>query len=95
MHLPSLATVTLLLATQPWRAPFAGWLRGILLTTSLLGASMLLDLNALYVAATTDAASRALPWQEHPLGLFLLCDGVLAQGFAGAFRGESPRGAWQ
>lgn len=83
----------LLLSQKAWPAPLLGLMRGALLGLALCGLALLLDLTALHQAATTDAALRRLPWQENPLGLFLLTDALIAQFFVGAFDGRSPAGA--
>lgn len=90
LHLVTLGSVSALLATQPWSARVAAYTRGVFLAVSLLGLVLLLDLNKLYVAATTDVALNGLPWQANPVGLFLLTDGLLAQLFLAAFEGEAP-----
>jgi hypothetical protein len=83
----------LLLSQKAWPAPLQGLMRGVLLGLSLCGLALLLDLTALHQAATGDAALHRLPWQENPLGLFLLTDSLIAQFFVGAFDGRSPAGA--
>jgi hypothetical protein len=83
----------LLLSQKAWPAPLRGLARGALLGLSLCGLALLLDLSAIHQAATTDALLRRLPWQENPLGLFLLTDSLIAQLFVGAFEGRSPAGA--
>jgi hypothetical protein len=83
----------LLLSQKAWPAPLQGLLRGVLLGLALCGLALLLDLTALHQATTTDAALHRLPWQENPLGLFLLTDSLIAQFFVGAFDGRSPAGA--
>lgn len=83
----------LLLSLKAWPAPLQGLARGALLGLALCGLALLLDLPAIHQAATTDAVLRRLPWQENPLGLFLLTDSLIAQLFVGAFEGRSPAGA--
>jgi len=90
LHVMTLVVVTALLATQPWSGRLAGYTRGVFLGVSLVGLAMLLDLGKLHVAATTDTVLHGLPWQQNPLGLFLLTDSLLAQLFLAAFEGEPP-----
>ncbi len=83
----------LLLSQKTWPAPLQGLMRGVLLGLALCGLALLLDLTALHQAATTDATLHRLPWQENPLGLFLLTDSLIAQLFVGAYDGRAPAGA--
>jgi hypothetical protein len=95
LHVLTLVPVSVLLATrEQWPAWFAGLQRGTLLALSLAGVVLLLDVRDLYLAATTDAVLHGgLPWEENPLGLFLLTDSLLAQLFVGWYGGRFPEGA--
>ncbi len=95
LHVLTLVPVSVLLATRDqWPAWFAGLQRGLLLALSLAGVVLLLDVRDLYLAATTDAVLHGgLPWEENPLGLFLLTDSLLAQLFVGWYGGRFPDGA--
>jgi hypothetical protein len=94
LHLATFAGVSVLLASQKaWPAPLPGLARGALLGLSLCGLALLLDLAPIVQAFTTDAALQRLPWQQNPLGLFLLTDSLIAQLFVGAFGGRSPADA--
>jgi hypothetical protein len=95
LHWPSFILVSMLLLTQPWGGWLAGQGRAILLAGALVGVAMLLDLNKLQLAAATGVAGGS-PWQQQPLGLFILTDCVIAQLFVGSFGGRWPRslGGW-
>ena len=93
LHIPSFVVVSLILVSQPWSGRIGGYARGVLLAGALVGVAILLDLNKLQLAASTDAALGRWPWQENPVGLFVLTDCLIAQPFLGAFRGRSPDGA--
>lgn len=93
LHLPSFITVSLILVSQPWPGRLAGCVRGVLLAGALVGVAILLDLNKLQLAATTDATLGRWPWEENPVGLCVLTDCLIAQVFLGAFRGRGPDGA--
>ncbi|MFY9316759.1 MAG: hypothetical protein WAO95_14535 [Burkholderiales bacterium] len=94
LHLATFAGVSVLLASQKaWPAPLLGLARGALLGLALCGLALLLDVTTIYQAATTDAALHRLPWQQNPLGLFLLTDSLIAQLFVAAFGGHSPADA--
>jgi hypothetical protein len=94
LHVMTLTLVSVLLATQArWPGILPGLARAILLGFALAGVALLLDIGRIYQVLTTDAALRRLPWQENPVGLFLLCDALLAQFFAGIFGGRWPQGA--
>jgi hypothetical protein len=80
----------LLLSQKAWPAPLQGLARGALLGLSLCGLALLLDLTAIVQAATSDAVLHRLPWQQNPVGLFLLTDSLIAQLFVGAYEGRSP-----
>jgi hypothetical protein len=98
LHVLTFASVTiLLLAQRKWPTLLQGAVRGILLGLSLAAVALLLDLNVFREAATSDVALRRLPWQENPLGLFLLTDTLIAQPFLASFDGRWPAGAreWQ
>lgn len=90
-HSMTLVGFTVLLATQArWPALPRGLARGLLLGLSLCGLALLLDLQAIYNAMTTDAVLARVRWEQNPLGLFLLTDSLIAQLFVGAFDGRSP-----
>jgi hypothetical protein len=93
-HVMTLALVSVLLATQArWPGILPGLARAMLLGLALGGLALLLDIGTIYQALTTDAVLRRLPWQENPVGLFLVCDALLAQFFAGLFGARWPQGA--
>jgi hypothetical protein len=93
-HVMTLTLVSVLLATQArWPGILPGLARAILLGLALGGLALLLDIGRIYQALTTDAVLHRLHWQENPVGLFLLCDALLAQFFAGLFGGRWPQGA--
>jgi len=94
LHVITLVVVSALLATQPW-GRLAGYARGVFLATALVGVVLLIDVGKLHLAATTDTVLGGIPWQQNPLGLFILTDSVLAQVFLGVFGGGSPRDARQ
>lgn len=90
-HAMTFAGFTVLLATQErWPALPRGLARGLLLGLSLCGLALLLDLQSIYNAITTDAVLARLRWEQNPVGLFLLTDGLIAQLFVGAFDGRWP-----
>ncbi|MCW5621328.1 MAG: hypothetical protein KIS79_09515 [Burkholderiales bacterium] len=91
-HVPSLVLVSLIVFTQPWYGRLGGYVRGLLLAGALVGIAMLLDLDKLQLAATTDGGDSRF-WQQQPLGLFILTDCVIAQFFIGALEGRWPEGA--
>jgi hypothetical protein len=90
-HLPSFIVVSLILFTQPWAGRLGGHVRGILLAGALVGIAMLLDLNKLQLAATTDMAGGRF-WQQQPLGLFIVTDCMIAQLFVRTLGGRWPEG---
>lgn len=90
-HLPSFIGVSLILFTQPWAGRLGGHVRGLLLAGMLVGIVVLLDINQLQLAATTDMAGGRL-WQQQPLGLFIVTDCVIAQLFIRALGGRWPDG---
>lgn len=90
LHVPILFAVTVVLRTQPWPQPAAGYARGLLALGTALGAVMLVDLNQLDLALTTDTHGYARLWQANPAGLFLLSDTLLAQFFLRACGGREP-----
>ena len=90
LHVPILFAVTVLLRTQPWPAPAAGYARGLLALGSALAVVMLVDLNQLDLALTTDTDGYARLWQANPAGLFLMSDTVLAQFWLRGFGGREP-----
>lgn len=91
LHLPSFIAVSLVLFTQPWTGRLGGHVRGLLLAGMLVGVVVLLDLDKLQLAATTDMAGGRL-WQEQPLGLFIVTDCVIAQLFVRMLGGRWPDG---
>lgn len=91
LHLPSFIGVSLVLFTQPWAGRFGGHVRGLLLAGMLVGVAVLLDLDTLQLAATTDMAGGRF-WQQQPVGLFIVTDCVIAQLFVGALGGRWPEG---
>ena len=90
-HLPSFILVSLVLFSQPSAGRLSGHVRGILLAGTLAGIAMLLDLNNLQLALTTDTAGGRF-WQEQPLGLFIVTDCVIAQLFVRRLGGRWPEG---
>lgn len=89
-HAMTVIGFTVLLATQPrWPTLPRGLARGLLLGLSLCGVALLLDLQAVYGALTSDAPLR-IRWEQNPVGLFLLTDSLIAQLFVGAFDGRWP-----
>lgn len=90
LHVPSFVLVSAALLTQPWSWRIAGLARGILLGGALAGLVMLVDVTELYMATTSDAVLRQVPWQQNPLALCVLTDCVIAQFFLGAFGGRGP-----
>jgi hypothetical protein len=89
-HAMTVLGFTVLLATQArWPALPRGLARGLLLGLSLCGIAVLLDLQAIHRAMTSDAVLR-IRWEQNPVGLFLLTDSLIAQLFVGAFEGRSP-----
>lgn len=90
-HVMTFACVTAVLVTQAkWPPMLQGAARGILLGLSLAAFALLLDLPALRDAATTDLKLHRIPWQQNPLGLFLLTDSLIAQLFLGSYEGRWP-----
>lgn len=97
LHVPILFGVTVLLRTQPWPEPAAGYARGLLALGSALAVVMLIDLNQLDLALSTDTQGYARLWQANPVGLFLFSDTLLAQLWLRGFGGREPgaRREWQ
>lgn len=94
LHLPSFIGVSLILFTQPWTGRLGDHVRGLLLAGMLVGVAVLLDLDTLQLAATTDMAGGRF-WQEQPVGLFIVTDCVIAQLFVRALGGRWPEGTKQ
>lgn len=93
-HVPSFMAVSLVLFTQPWTGRLGGHVRGLLLAGGLVGVAMLLDLDKLKLAATTDMAGGRF-WQQQPLGLFIVTDCMIAQLFVRMLGGRWPQGTKQ
>lgn len=94
LHLPSFLVVSAILFTQPWKGGLGGYARATLAAGALAGVVVLLDLQQLRLALTSDGVGTGI-WQRQPVGLFLLSDCVLAQFFMGATGGRWPEGARQ
>lgn len=90
-HLPSFIGVSLILFSQPWAGRLGGQVRGLLLAGLLVGIVMLLDLDKLQLAATTDMAGGRF-WQQQPLGLFMVTDCSIALLFVRMLGGRWPEG---
>lgn len=60
----------------------ASRLRALLLGVAIAGLLWLLKLNAILLAIQTDSHLSHNLWQENPVGLFLLCDALLALTFS-------------
>jgi hypothetical protein len=91
-HLPSFIAVSLILFTQPWAGRLGGQVRALLLAGMLVGVAVLLDLDKLQLAATTDMVGGRF-WQQQPLGLFMVTDCAIALLFVRMLGGRWPEGA--
>jgi hypothetical protein len=56
----------------------AAWVRALLVGMALAGVLLLLRLDELWLAWRTGATFGGSPWQQNPIGLFLLSDATLA-----------------
>ncbi len=98
LHVPSIVLVGVLLLAGPQLSPSRRpQLRPLLMGMSLLGIAMLVDMEKLFLQLTTDlhGGNQLLPWQENPLGLFLLTDSLLAQLFLSGYSPQWPAQARQ
>jgi len=90
LHVPSFALALLAVKLWPRLPPgVAGLLRGTCLGTALVGAAMLVDLDDVALAWTTDLEWRGVPWEKNPVGLFWLSDSSWA--LATMLRRPSPK----
>lgn len=79
LHVPSFVVATLGVWVYSGLTPgAAATVRGLFVALVLLGVFMLVDLERVYLAATTDLSVQRIPWQDNPLGLFVLCDALWA-----------------
>jgi hypothetical protein len=92
LHLPSFIGVSLVLFTQPWAGRLGGHVRGFLLAGALVGVAVLLDLDKLQLAVTTDMAGGRF-WQQQPLGLFMVTDCAIGLIFVRMLGGRWPEGS--
>lgn len=90
-HLPSFIAVSVILLTQPWTGRLGGYVRGLLLAGMLVGIAVLLDLDSLQLAVTTDMAGGRF-WQQQPVGLFIVTDCAIALLFVRMLGGRWPQG---
>jgi len=81
LHVPSwLLGAGLVLLRQRGEGAGPWWGRVGAAAMAAVGLVLMVDMNAVALALSTDAPwpSASRWWTAHPLGLFLLCDGVLA-----------------
>ncbi|MDP1536625.1 MAG: hypothetical protein Q8L95_05530 [Burkholderiales bacterium] len=93
LHVPSFVVAGVVVLLLPGLdAAGAARLRALLIGGALAGALWLLNLHDLWLAQQTGMKFSGRLWQENPLGLFLVCDAVLALVFtAGAAQGPRLR----
>jgi len=77
LHVPSFVFAAVLALAWPAIAPgMAGALRGVCIGLALTGAAMLVDLERIHLALTTDIELVRLPLEQNPLALFVLTDAL-------------------
>ena len=77
LHVPSF--IVALLAVRAYGGlseKGAAIVRGVFLGFALLGLAILIDVERLYLEATTDLSFTRIGWQQNPLGLFILSDSL-------------------
>ena len=89
LHVPSFVLCGLVVWNMPSRsARAAGRLRALLIGAALAGLLWLLKLDDILLALQTNSTLSGSPWQQNPLGLFVLSDALIALLFtAGASAG--------
>jgi hypothetical protein len=92
LHVPSFVVALVTVRIYP-RLSSAGAarLRAVCVGTALMGLALLIDLQRVFLGATTDLPIRAVPWQANPLGLFVVSDALWA--LACMLRTPSPASA--
>lgn len=98
LHVPSwLLGAGLVLLRQRGEGAGPWWGRVGAAAMAAAGGVLMVDMNAVALALSTDAPwpSASRWWTAHPLGLFLLCDGVLAWLWPGVRVPQAtPRHRW-
>ncbi|MBK7473659.1 MAG: hypothetical protein IPI73_26500 [Betaproteobacteria bacterium] len=89
LHVPSFVLCGLVVWIMPsLGARAAGLLRALLIGAALAGLLWLLKLDDILLAWQTHSTLSGSPWQQNPLGLFVLSDALIALLFtAGASAG--------
>lgn len=89
-HVPSFVVAGVIVSLMPGLgAVGAARLRALLIGMALAGVLWLLNLHDLWLAQQTGTRFSGSLWQDNPLGLFLVCDAVLALIFTAA-AGQRP-----
>lgn len=89
LHVPSFVVTGVIVLLMPGLgAVGAARLRALLVGLALAGVLWLLNLHDLWLAQQTGVKFSASLWQQNPLGLFLVCDAVMALVFTA---GAAPR----
>ena len=82
LHVPSFVICGLVVMAMPAAGDSAaGRMRAFLVGMALAGILMLLRLDDLWLAMQTKSTRVGSLWQENPLGLFVLCDALVALAF--------------
>jgi len=77
LHVPSFAAAVLAVRLWPYLPPrLVSLARGACLGAALVGLAMLVDLEDVFLAVTTDVPWRGVPWEKNALGLFWLTDSL-------------------
>lgn len=79
LHVPSFIVCGLIAANMPAASAQAvGRWRAVLIGMACAGVLLLLRLDELLLALHTQSSRTGSVWQENPLGLFVLCDALVA-----------------
>lgn len=79
LHVPSFVVCSLIVLNMPSAsAQTAGRMRAFLVGVAVAGVLCLLRLDELLLALRTQSTMPSHLWQDNPLGLFLLCDALVA-----------------
>lgn len=91
LHVPSFVVAGAAMLLLPDLSPAgASRLRALLIGAAIAGVLFLLNLQGLLTALKYDTAMPGRLWDENPLGLFLLCDALMALLFTAA----TPQRPW-
>jgi hypothetical protein len=90
LHLPSFLICGLIFFSMPTASLAAlSKLRALLIGAAIAGLLWLLKLDAILLAMQTHSSLIGSVWQENPLGLFLLCDSLVALILTGSVINET------